>query len=73
MEHCSFNYMKKNAVKAVPLGGAFWDGGAETFINKGVNGRWKDVLSAEESAKYEAIAAEKLDPACEKWIRTGQM
>lgn len=73
LEHCSFNYMKKNAVKSVPLGGAFWDGGAETFINKGVNGRWRDMLSAEESARYEAIAAKNLDPECDKWIRTGQM
>jgi len=37
--------MKKNAAKSTPLGGVFWDGGAETFIHKGVNGRWRDVLS----------------------------
>ena len=47
LEHCSFEYMKANATKSVPLGGVFWDGGAETFIHKGVNGRWRDVLSAE--------------------------
>jgi aryl sulfotransferase len=31
--------MKKNATKSVSFGGAFWDAGAEVFINKGVNGR----------------------------------
>lgn len=46
--------MKKNAVKSTPLGGVFWDGGAETFIHKGTNGRWRDVLSAEECAAYDA-------------------
>jgi aryl sulfotransferase len=29
--HCSFAYMKANATNSVPLGGAFWDGGAQTF------------------------------------------
>ncbi len=35
--------MKANATATVPLGGAFWDGEAQTFINKGVNGRWRSV------------------------------
>ena len=44
LEHCSFDYMKKHSLKSVPLGGAFWDGGSDTFINKGINGRWKEML-----------------------------
>ena len=35
LEHCSFDYMKANATKSVPLGGAFWDAGAQVFIHKG--------------------------------------
>jgi len=27
--------MKKITTKATPLGGVFWNGGAETFIHKG--------------------------------------
>ena len=46
VEHCAFDWMKANAAKAAPLGGVFWDGGAETFINKGTNGRWREVLTA---------------------------
>ena len=68
VEHCSFGYMKKNASKAVPLGGAFWDGGAETFIHKGVNGRWRDVLSPDESAAYEARARAELGETCAAWL-----
>ena len=73
LKHCSFGYMKEHATKSVPLGGVFWDGGAQQFIHKGVNGRWRDLLSEEESAKYERLAAEQLEPTCVRWINTGEM
>jgi len=73
LKHCSFDYMKDNATKSVPLGGAFWDGGAKTFIHKGTNGRWRDVLTTEESEKYEKIATEKLPSECAHWLSTGEM
>jgi aryl sulfotransferase len=72
LEHCSFAWMKENATKTVPLGGAFWDAGAEVFINKGVNGRWRDTLSAEESREYETRAEAELGPACARWLATGE-
>lgn len=72
LEHCSFDYMKANATKSVPLGGAFWDGGAQSFIHKGRNGRWKDTLSAEESAAYEARARQELGEDCARWLATGE-
>jgi aryl sulfotransferase len=72
VEHCSFEWMKKNARKSVPLGGAFWDAGAEVFINKGVNGRWADVLTDEESTEYEARALAELGPECARWLATGE-
>jgi aryl sulfotransferase len=72
LEYCSFDWMKKNATKSVPLGGAFWDAGAEVFIHKGVNGRWKDVLSTEESAAYETRAIRELGAECACWLATGE-
>ncbi len=71
--HCSFDYMKANATKSVPLGGAFWDGGARTFIHKGTNGRWREVLDEDAVAKYERLAAEELGPACACWLATGEL
>jgi len=71
VEHCGFGYMKQNASKAVPLGGAFWEGGAETFIHKGVNGRWREVLSPEESTAYEMKARAELGEACAAWLAGG--
>ena len=73
VEHCGFDYMKANAAASVPLGGAFWDGGAETFLHKGTNGRWHDVLSAEEVAAYDRKALAELGPDCAGWLRTGEM
>lgn len=72
LEHCSFDYMKANATASVPLGGAFWDGGAETFVHKGVNGRWRDTLSAAESAAYEERALRELGQECADWLKTGR-
>jgi len=70
--HCTFDYMKANATASTPLGGAFWDGGADNFVYKGVNGRWKDMLSDEESQKYEKLALEKLGQECFDWLTTGK-
>lgn len=73
LEHCSFDYMKRNAAKSAPLGGVFWDGGAETFIHKGTNGRWRDVLPAGLSQAYEAKAVAELGEDCAAWIKTGAL
>lgn len=73
LEYCSFDWMKKNATKSVPLGGAFWDGGAEVFINKGANGRWKDTLADEESKDYERRALRELGPECAHWLASGEI
>ena len=71
--HCSFEYMKQHGSKSVPLGGAFWDKGPQTFFHRGTNGRWRDVLSGEESEEYEKIATEKLGEGCAHWLATGEL
>ena len=73
LEHCSFAYMKQHATKSVPLGGAFWDGGAQTFINQGTNGRWREILTQAESEKYERLALEQLGAPCAHWLATGEV
>jgi aryl sulfotransferase len=71
LEYCSFDWMKKNATKSVPLGGAFWDAGAEVFINKGVNGRWVESLTQEDVDEYETRAAQELGVECAGWLANG--
>lgn len=73
LEHCSFDYMKTHAENVAPMGGAIFEGGAETFMNKGVNGRWRDVLTAEDCATYERRALTELGPECANWLATGEI
>jgi hypothetical protein len=65
---CSFEWMKANADQVTPLGGAIFEGGGATFINKGVNGRWQEVLPAVDSAAYEAKATAELGEECAAWL-----
>ena len=66
--HSTFDYMKANAEKMTPDGGTSWKGGAATFMNKGTNGRWRDMLGADEIAAYEAKALSELGPECAAWL-----
>jgi len=73
VEHCTFDWMKANAARTAPGAGLFWEGGADTFIHKGTNGRWRDVLSPAESLAYERMAEERLGPECARWLKTGEL
>ena len=65
-------WMKANAAKVAPLGGAVFDGGAEVFINKGTNGRWREMLTQQDIVRYESMAREQLGEECASWLATGQ-
>ncbi len=73
VEHCSFEWMKANAAKYAPVGGANWEGGAGSFIYRGVNGRWSETLTADEIAEYEARAVQELGEDCARWVATGEL
>jgi aryl sulfotransferase len=64
--------MRKAASKLELLQRNFREGG-KTIINKGTNGRWKDVLSEEEIARCDEIAVEKLGRDCAHWLKTGEL
>jgi aryl sulfotransferase len=71
VEYCGFDYMKANAERFAPRGGASWQGGASTFINRGTNGRWREVLSPADIAAYETRAESELGGACAGWLAAG--
>ena len=73
VHHCTFAYMKEHADTTAPLGGAMWNGGAKTFIHKGTKGRWRDMLTEEDSRRYEEMAYERLGDECARWLLTGVM
>lgn len=68
LDHCSFDYMKRSATNSVPFGGIFWKGGANTFIYKGTNGRWRKILTESDLAKYEEAALKHLGTECFHWL-----
>ncbi len=69
--HTSFEYMKANASQAAPKGGMFWEEGARVFINKGTNGRWREVLTPEQIALYEQTALKELGEEAAAWLANG--
>ena len=69
LEHCSFGWMKGHAERLV-YPDSFKDLGA--FMNRGENGRWRDVLSADEIALCDEIALKELGPECARWLATGE-
>ena len=71
VQHCTFDYMKAHAAEVTPMGGMPWRGGAETFVNKGTNGRWRDVLTAAEAKAYEERAVAELGAECASWLANG--
>lgn len=72
VEHCSFDYMKRHAHLSAPLGGTIWEGGAQTFINKGTNGRWQATLRPADVRAYDARAIAELGPDCAAWLEMGR-
>jgi len=70
VSHCSIEHMRMLAKRSEQLDMMF-EGGGNTFINKGTNGRWKEVLSPAEIAKADTVAARNLTPDCASWLKTG--
>lgn len=71
LEHCAFDYMKAHGNSFSPVLARTFEDGANDFINRGTNGRWRDVLSAGDVRKYEEFASRNLSPACAHWLATG--
>jgi aryl sulfotransferase len=67
----SFRQMKARGELYTPGGGIFWQGGVDTFMNKGTNGRWREVLSDTELEQYEAACEQALTPDCRQWLANG--
>lgn len=63
--------MKAHAAQSVPFGGSIFEGGAKSFMHRGVNGRWKEILTTEGIERYEQAAIENLGEECAFWLSTG--
>jgi aryl sulfotransferase len=70
VSHCSIEHMRKVAQGDPALNKVFREG-SKTFINRGTNGRWREVLTATEIEKADRIAARELTSDCASWLRRG--
>ena len=66
----TFSTMKQNAEKIIPM--ISFRGGAQAFLYKGTNGRWRTALTDEDLALYEAAVARELTPDCARWLEHGR-
>lgn len=65
--------MKADGQGLLPELGKFFDHGSDRFLNKGFNGRWKDVLTPEDLARYQSLAERGLSPAARAWTEQGRL
>jgi len=68
---CTFESMRGNSEKVGPFEVMF-EGGAEGFLFKGTNGRWRDVLTPAELARYHQRASACLPEAAQHWLEHGR-
>jgi aryl sulfotransferase len=71
-EAARFDTMKRQGDEMLPQLKMAFDNGAERFLNKGVNGRWRDFLTDEDLARYDALVKRRLTPALAAWLEGGR-
>ena len=73
VEAAGFAAMKQAAEVLMPGAGDIWKGGGKTFLNKGTNGRWHDVYSADDLARYDERVAAEFSPVLAAWCEHGRL
>jgi aryl sulfotransferase len=68
----SFDSMKASGDALMPQLREAFDRGADRFIHQGKSGRWKDVFTEEDLARYEAIVARWPTPPLAAWLAGGR-
>jgi aryl sulfotransferase len=71
VERCTFESMRERGPEIGPFEVAF-EGGAKSFLFKGTNGRWRDVLTADELEAYAKRVAAVLEPDAAAWLEHGR-
>lgn len=72
LQAAGIDTMRKQGAALMPNVTQLFDKGAETFFNKGTNGRWKGVFRDEDLALYDAKIAKHFSPGCAAWHAKGE-
>ena len=72
VEAAGFAAMKKDGDALFPKLRQAFDRGADRFINQGRSGRWREYLTGEDIARYDAIVARACTPGLARWLERGR-
>jgi aryl sulfotransferase len=70
VDRCTFDRMRAEADKVGNFDRVF-EGGAQSFLFKGTNGRWREVLTEAELQRYRHRVEELLAPEAAYWLEHG--
>jgi aryl sulfotransferase len=73
VEAATFDKMKTDGAALLPGIERAVRGGHQTFLDKGINGRWKGVLSEADVKSYRDRAAAELLPGLDRWLENGRL
>jgi aryl sulfotransferase len=68
-----FEAMKASGEVLLPHAQHSWNGGSSRFLNKGTNGQWQSVFSADTVACYDIALKQHFPPDLVRWIQHGQL
>lgn len=68
-----FESMKRDGAALLPGIEMAFKGGHETFINRGTNNRWRDVLTDEDVELYRKRVSAELSPGLAAWLENGRL
>ena len=72
VEAASFDSMQRDSALLMPQLSGFFENGARSFFFAGRNGRWRDILTADDLVAYDARVAASLPPECARWVESGR-
>jgi aryl sulfotransferase len=72
VERCTFESMRARGNEIAPFEFVF-EGGTESFLYKGTNGRWRDVLTEDELSQYHRRVSELLPVDAAQWLEHGSV
>jgi aryl sulfotransferase len=73
VEAAGFASMRRDGQRLLPDAGASFDGGAQRFLFKGTNDRWRAVVDADDLALYATKVEERFSPSCARWMESGRL
>jgi len=68
-----FETMRAQGDALMPFAANSWVDGARTFINKGVNGRWREACATADVDAFEAKVAAAFTPGLAAWLKSGRL